>query len=343
MARESFRPTPRLDRGNTIDLPTAGFPDRVSVDLDNKDPAKPYTVIETTPEPETDTGAAAAEPADDGAADDTPAASGTSVDPASVQKRVHRLKAETHRERQAREAAEARAAAAEQVIATRDAELADLRRRLEGGTAALAASMKQDREYRLADAERRLAQAHTDGDSAAIAKATSDISQAHAELTQIAARTPRPQAEPQPQAQPQAQPQRQQAPNIAPTALAWIAHNDRWFNKDPVKTKVALSVHDAVVARGITPSSPDYTRELDKGMKAMYPDHIAYGQADAGSDAGSPTPRRTNVVADGSRDTGRVTNPNQVELTSSELAIAKQLNLSPQQYAASKVKLQRGA
>jgi len=340
MARESFRPTPR-PRGNLIDLPTAGFPDRATVDLDNKDPSA-FTVIETTPANEPDADAeTTSEPNDDGgdAAVESPGV-GTQVDPASVQKRIHRLKAETHSERRAREAAEARAMAAEQAVAARDAEVADLRRRLEGGTAALAASMKQDRENRLADAERRLAQAHADGDSNAIAKATSDISQAHAELTQIAARTPRPQAE-QPQAQPAPQPQRQ-APNIAPAALAWIAHNDGWWNKDPVKTKVALSVHEAVVARGIPPSSPEYTRELDKGMKAMYPDHIAYGRQDAGSDARDPTPRRTNVVADGSRETGRVTNPNLVELTSSELAIAKQLNLSPQQYAASKAKLARG-
>ena len=44
------------------------------------------------------------------------------------------------------------------------------------------------------------------------------------------------------------------------------------------------------------------------------------------------------MVADGSRETGKVSNPRIVELTKSQLAIAKQLNITPQQYAASLAK-----
>jgi len=196
--------------------------------------------------------------------------------------------------------------------------------------------MKSDREARLQDAERRLTQAHAEGDSAAIVAATRDMGAVQAELVQIASRTPvarAAEAAPAPAAQPA-----RQAPNLAPAVAAWISKNDSWFNKDSAKTKLALSLHDTIVQRGIPPTDPRYTQELDKGMKAMYSDHVAYEQSNGDDDGGTPTPRRTNVVAEGSRETGKVSNPRIVELTKSQLAIAKQLNITPQQYAASLAK-----
>lgn len=323
--RESFRPQP-IDRSNTIDLPTAGFPESVTVDLDAEDP-NAFVAVENTE----------SNVEDNNTAQDTDDTQERAyVDPPSVQKRIHRLKAETSTERKAREAAETRAVEAERRAADREAEIADLRKRLEGSTGALAASMKSDRENRLADAQARLERAHAEGDSAAIAKATREIGEVSAELVQINSRAPAPRTQEQ-ERPPVAQPQRQ-VPNIAPNALAWIARNNAWWDKDVARTRLALAVHENVVARGIQPTSPDYTKELDKGMKAVYPDHIAYDQPVVGSDDGPPTPRRTNVVAEGSRDTGKVLNPRQVELSASQLAIAKQLNITPQQYAASLAK-----
>lgn len=322
--REGFRPQP-IDRTNTIDLPTAGFPDSVTVDLDSEDPnAFTVEVVDDTPE------------ADRGKPTRVEDLEPLTGDSPSVQKRINRLKAETHTERRAREEAERREAAAIELARTSAAEVADLRRRLEGSTGALAASMKSDREARLADARARLERAHAEGDSAAIASATADMGMAQAELVQIAARTPTQRATQEPE-QRQA-PQQQQAPQLAPAAAAWIARNP-WFNKDQAKTRVAVSIHNALEARGVYPTSPDYTRELDKGMKSMYSDHVAIDDNDGGTvREETATPRRTNVVADGSRETGRVVDPRKVTLTASQLAIAKQLNITPQQYAASLAK-----
>lgn len=323
--REGFRPQP-IDRTNTIDLPTGDLPEKVTVNLDDKD-GNAFTIVEVDDTPEADRG----KPTN---VDDLEPLAGDSP---SVQKRINRLKAETHTERRAREEVERREAAAMELLRTREAELADLRKRLEGSTGALAASMKSDREARLADAKARLERAHAEGDSAAVAAATADMGMVQAELVQIAARTPAPRTQQEPERQTQQQPQRQ-APSLAPAVAAWIAKNDSWFNKDPAKTRLALSLHDTIVQRGIQPTDPNYTRELDKGMKVMYPDHAEYAPADSGDDGGTPTPRRTNVVAEGSRETGKVSNPRIVELTKSQLAIAKQLNITPQQYAASLAK-----
>lgn len=321
--REGFRPQP-IDRTNTIDLPTGDLPERVSVDLDNAD-GNAFTVVEVDDTPEADRGRPTNVEDLEPVAGDSP----------NVAKRIARLKAETHTERRAREEVERREAAAIELLRSRDAELADLRKRLEGSTGALAASMKSDREARLQDATRRLTQAHAEGDSAAIAAATADMGMVQAELVQIASRTPVARAAETPAAQPA--PQRQ-APNLAPAVAAWISKNDSWFNKDPAKTQMALAVHAKIEREGIHPTDPRYTRELDKGMKAVYPDHVAYDNDAGDNDGGTPTPRRTNVVAEGSRETGKVSNPRIVELTKSQLAIAKQLNITPQQYAASLAK-----
>ncbi len=79
-------------------------------------------------------------------------------------------------------------------------------------------------------------------------------------------------------------------------------------------------------------------------MKAEYPDHQPYSGSSQDEEVDTETttpPRRTNAVGPGSRETGNgqdQQNPRTVELTSSQLALAKQLNLTPQQYAVSLVK-----
>ncbi len=167
-----------------------------------------------------------------------------------------------------------------------------------------------------------------------------------AELVQIASRTPVQRVQAEPERQPA--PQQQQAPNLAPAAAAWISKNSSWFNVDQAKTRFAVSLHNALDARGIKPTSANYASELDKGMKAVYSDHIDSAPAPVEEDdGGPPTPRRTNVVADGSRETGRAVDPRKVVLSSSELAVAKRLGLTTDAqlaaYARSKQKQGVGA
>lgn len=343
MARESFKATPG-DRRNMVNLPASAddLPEVTLIDLNSKTPAVPIAIVDDTPEddrgrPTEWDGASTLDENDD----DLQA----NVSERTA-KRLKRMKAEVETARRAKEASDRERDAAIELASQQAAEVADLRRRGESGATALANSMKAEREAKMADARRRLAQAHADGDAEAIATATADMSIAASELTQIAARTPTPRTPEQQQQDRQAQqPQRQQqAPNIAPNVTAWISHNDRWFNRDPAKTKFALSIHEAVVSRGIRPESPEYTRELDRGMKAMYPDHQPYEQSD-GTTTERTAPRRTNGVTEGSREDG-VQRPalreGQVELTRSEVSLAQKMRIQLDKYADEKRKrLQR--
>jgi hypothetical protein len=135
---------------------------------------------------------------------------------------------------------------------------------------------------------------------------------------------------------------------MKPNVAAWIAKQSSWFNVDKDKTDAAYALSRAILARGVRDDSPDYTKEMDRTLKAMYPDHVAYDQSDSNpAREDSATPRRTNVVADGSRETGRVVDPRKVTLTSSELTVAKRLGLTTDAqlaaYARSKQKQGLGA
>ncbi len=334
MARRAFGSD--ADRRTMAEVPGSDtFPESVVIDLDGKDPnAFEIDIVDDTPDDDKGRPNAKRFTADDdedlsGYADKT-------------RKRIERLKFETHSERRQRETAERERDEAVTFARARETEIADLRKRLDSGGAALASSMVAERETKLADAERRLSSAHADGDSAAIAAATKDMSTASAELAQIRARAPKPaiDGERQPERQPERQAPAQQQAEIAPQVLDWISHNRSWFNKDKSKTQVAIGISRSVEAEGIRPTDPDYTREVDRRMKQMYPDHKSFDANDDQDGEEKRAPRRTY----GGEPTGRVqeeretSNPRRITLTQTELAIAKRLGVTPQAYAAEKAK-----
>jgi len=333
MARRSFG-AGNVERTRRSEVSGSdSYPDEVSIDLDNKDP-NAFEIVEIDDMPDDDQGRpnARRSTVDD---DDSDLLDGVAD---KTKKRIDRLKFETNSERRQRETAERQRDEAVSYARTQAAELADLRKRMEGGTTALAESMRTERESRINDAKRRFAQANADGDGDAMAQASADMSLASAELAQITARTPKPQTESERQPEQQRQPAQQQN-QLAPNVAAWIDHNRNWFNKDQEKTAEAMSIHYKLVAEGVRPDSSEYTQKLDKRMRSSYPEHQSL---DRGADDDTPArrgPRRSPGGEPGGRaDENRNPNPRRVTLTSTEMAIAKRLGVSPQAYAAEKLK-----
>jgi hypothetical protein len=326
MARGKFQSAP-VDPTYVHQIDT-GDNAPVTVDLDNKDPdAFEIAVIDDTPE------ADRGKPTelDYSLADQEADLRGLS---AKTQKRIERLRFETHTERRAKEDSQRERDAALELVRNTQAELARLRLVAESGNAALTNSMVGEREARIVDATRRLEQAHAEGNSQNIAKATADLSMAQGELIAIRTRAPAPAAAQAPVQQ--QQPARPAGPPIAPRALAWVQKNT-WFNSQGAdeKSQTALDIHNSLMHRRVDPNSEAYTQELDKRLKAVYPDHELF-------DAGSSTPRRSNTVAEGSRasDTSRSANPRIVELTATQVSLARKFNIPLQKYAASNVAYQ---
>jgi hypothetical protein len=129
--------------------------------------------------------------------------------------------------------------------------------------------------------------------------------------------------------QPEPQPQIVQAPPSAqpdPKAEAWAQRND-WFGKDEAMTVTAFSIHKRLVeSEGIDPTSETYYRELDKRIRQEFPHK--FQQA------------RPNTVAPAVRGAPNAAkSPTQVKLTPSQVAIAKKLGVSLEQYARQVAKL----
>ena len=340
MARESFRAS-RADQGDRINLPSSAdeLPDSVEIDLDNSDP-NAFEIIEEDDTPEEDRGRPTAydpDPSMDDQVDDL-----RNLGKKKIESRIKRLSFERETERRAKEEAQRQLTAAVEAARMAQNEAAELRQRVQMSGTALADSMIQRNESAMREAKQRLKQAHESGDTDNIIDAQESMSRLAAEELAIRSRIPRQQEQTEQPVQ-QAQPV-QAAPQIAPNVAAWLAKNS-WFGKqgNEAKTKFALSIHENLVARGVDPASGDYTRELDRNMKTMYTDHQPFdnGSEDDFDNEPRRAVRRPNANADAGREAPQQKSQRTVTLTRSELSIAKRLGVSPQAYAAQKLKSQR--
>lgn len=114
-----------------------------------------------------------------------------------------------------------------------------------------------------------------------------------------------------------------------PKAEAWGAKNP-WFGKDTAMTYTAFDVHKKLVEEeGYDPNSDEYYGELDKRIRLEFPHKFA-----TNTDKVETTTKPVQQVASATRSTksGRKT----VRLTPTEVAIAKKLGVSLEDYAKQK-------
>jgi len=124
-------------------------------------------------------------------------------------------------------------------------------------------------------------------------------------------------------------PQPQQRPQVPPPdeqAVSWQAKN-QWFGTEPEMTSFAYGVHEKLVRQeDVDPRSEDYYERIDTRMKEVFPDYF-------GMEKGRPptTTSRSSVVAPATRNNSA--RPRKVQLTATQVSLAKRLGLTPQQYA----------
>ena len=119
--------------------------------------------------------------------------------------------------------------------------------------------------------------------------------------------------------------QRLQTPPTDLKAESWADQND-WFGKDSAMTYTAFDLHKKLVEEeGFDPKSDEYYSEIDKRMRVDFPHK--FGRKELSE--GSTKPTQTVASATRSVKPGR----NTVRLTSSQVAIAKKLNVPLEEYA----------
>ena len=125
------------------------------------------------------------------------------------------------------------------------------------------------------------------------------------------------------------QTQAQQAPRQPdPRAEKWAEENE-WFGKDEAMTFTALAHHKNLLKEGYDPKSDEYYEEINSYMKNQFPHKFEQKQEEEVRETKERAPQ---VVASASRSktTG---GSRKVKLTPSQVAIAKKLGLTLEQYA----------
>ena len=131
----------------------------------------------------------------------------------------------------------------------------------------------------------------------------------------------------------------QPAPAVDPNVAQWVKENP-WYI-DPSKKKMAkyaLAVHeDLAETRGQNfVGSKAYFDEITKEVKQRLPEEWKEPEGDDRGSSGEGTPK-PDVVA----PVRRSTSSKKVVLKTSQLAIAKKLGLTPEQYALEVIKLEK--
>lgn len=117
--------------------------------------------------------------------------------------------------------------------------------------------------------------------------------------------------------------------------LRWQAKN-QWFGSNGFEevTSFALGLHQNLVNNGVDPRSDDYFERIDARMKSKFPE--VFGGTEERKSGDSPK-RPTSVVAPAARSSGA----KKIQLTHTQIALAKKYGLTPQQYAAEVAKLEK--
>ena len=113
-------------------------------------------------------------------------------------------------------------------------------------------------------------------------------------------------------------------PPADPKAEEWAEKNE-WFGKDSAMTYTAFDLHKKLVdEQGYDPKTDEYYAAIDKQMRLDFPHKFAKTESQE-----STKPTQTVASATRSVKPGR----NTVRLTSSQVAIAKKLNVPLEEYA----------
>ena len=121
--------------------------------------------------------------------------------------------------------------------------------------------------------------------------------------------------------------QQEQPPKPRPDARAteW-AEKNKWFGSNNAMTYTAFDMHRKLVEEeGYDPQSEDYYGELDRRIKLEFPNKFG--------NVTEQTTKPTQTVASATRNVKRGTGRTTVKLTSSQVAIAKKLNVPLEEYA----------
>tara|TARA_R110000787_G_scaffold107453_5_gene215367 strand:- start:2309 stop:3262 length:954 start_codon:yes stop_codon:yes gene_type:complete len=260
-----------------------------------------------------------------------------------VQKRINKLRYESHEERRRAQSAEHmrdEAYRVAQQMAEKNREYESLIGR---GEEALINQVRERAALSVNQAKEQYRKAYEEGDTDNVVSAQEALTLATQELTEsqryeqsFAGQQQQQQQQQQYEQQYRAQQQQQrpapQAPvRPDPETEEWASSNP-WFMEDGYEemTSLAYGKHASLVKQGVKPNSKEYFRQIDETVQRAFPDYdwrVGNSQQERASTAGQPS----MVVAPSSRNNGA--KPRIVKLSPTQRTLAKKLGLTEEQYA----------
>ena len=214
-----------------------------------------------------------------------------------------------------------------------------LKQRLGVGERVFAQEITKAANNELTTAKDKLKQAYDSGDSELIAVAQEALTDAKLRLREVEKFRPSLQEDGSSVETSNKQPQAPTQPHpLDPKAEAWRQKNG-WFGVEEDMTSLALGMHEKLVRAGVDPRSDDYYATIDKTMRKRFSEYFEEDVEPTREAAPEKPAQRTksaNVVAPATRTTA----PRQVRLTTSQVAIAKKLGISNQEYARALMQLE---
>jgi len=256
-----------------------------------------------------------------------------------VQKRIKQLKYEYHEERRQKEEAKRTSDEAIAHAQRLVEENKKLQKTIDDGEGVLIEQAKGRVDAQLSKAKQEYKEAYESGDPDKLVEAQEKLSNIQNEKYRVDNYKPPVRTQPISDIPPE---QKSATPKVKePTGKdkEWLDKNREWFNVDGYEemTGFAHGLHAKLVKAGVNPLlEPDeYYQRVDTSMRKAFPEHF---KVDDNEDKQSveteevEAPQRTagNVVAPVNRSAKK---PRKVQLTSTQISLAKRLGLTPEQYA----------
>jgi len=206
-------------------------------------------------------------------------------------------------------------------------EAEQLRQTIAHGQESLVGSVKQNVEFELAEARRAYRDAYEAGDTDKVLDAQERLNAAQYRLEQLANYKPALQAQ---ETEVQIAPEAVQIPRPDQKTIAW-QERTQWYGLDEEMTASALGLHQKLEKQygNRYVGTDEYWGAIDTTMRRRFPEY--FGDFEPASSDTRPAARtnKSAVVASASRSTSS----KKIVLRQSQLAIAKKLGLTAEQYA----------
>ena len=205
---------------------------------------------------------------------------------------------------------------------------------INNGTGEYLEAMKNSAKLELNAAKKSYKDAYESGDTERMAEAQEEIAKAALKDEKI--KSFRPQALQEESFDVQIPQQYQSAPKPDERVMDWQSENP-WFGQDEEMTASALGLHEKLKRQGVKIGSEEYYATLDKTMRKRFPENFEEPEeVEVEQKEDAPKAKPKTVVAPATRSTAS----KKVKLKTSQVAIAKRLGLTPEQYVRELLKLE---